>query len=153
MFRITSSILLVALLINFTCGLERWVKSAGVANLDCPLDDNPDEPTLLAFSGDCSKFIKCSYGLGYTLSCPRGLHFSTALLRCEAPTIAKCNSNGTPSNPQVGGGTCTFMYKSHPTDCSKAIQCVNGVEIELDCPAGSKWDKSNSKCSFGNVVC
>ncbi|XP_055920006.1 uncharacterized protein LOC129951723 [Eupeodes corollae] len=141
-------ILVVLLLINFTCGLEKWVKSAGVANLDCPLDDDPFNPTCLPYPGDCTKFIKCSYGLGYTLSCPAGLHWSKPLSRCEAPGVACCNSNAVTTPPVIGGGGCTFQYKPHPTDCNKLIQCVNGIEYELTCPQGSFWDKRTSKCSF-----
>ncbi|XP_055857132.1 peritrophin-1-like [Episyrphus balteatus] len=151
MFKQTTSVLLVLVLINFTTGQDtqgRWYKSNGVANLNCPLDDDPDDPTLLPYQGDCTKFLKCSYGLAYTLSCPRNLHWSKTYNRCESPRIAQCNPNEVTAKPEIGGNGCTFAYAPHPTDCHKAIQCVDGKQSEIECPAGAGWDKNNNRCSF-----
>lgn len=46
------------------------------------------------------------------------------------------------------------MYISHPTDCSKFIQCFNGKPIEFLCMAGFYWNPARAQCDWEwNVKC
>ncbi|XP_055857134.1 peritrophin-1-like [Episyrphus balteatus] len=150
MWKQATSVLLMLVLINFTIGQEPeiWHKRNGVANLNCPLFEDIWNPTVLPYQGDCTKYLMCSYGLAYTLSCPTGMHWSTMYSKCLPAQDAQCNPNVVTSKPVIGGNGCTFAYAPHPTDCHKAIQCVDGKQLEIECLAGAGWDKVNSRCSL-----
>ena len=42
--------------------------------------------------------------------------------------------------------------KSHPTDCSKYVECFNGIAYERDCPKGLLFDKKAKQCLWAHTV-
>ncbi|XP_052892379.1 uncharacterized protein LOC128300382 [Anopheles moucheti] len=57
----------------------------------CPRTDDLKHPVHLPYAGDCSKFLKCTGGMGFAMSCPGGLEFSARTNRCDYPAVAQCS--------------------------------------------------------------
>ncbi|EDS30448.1 conserved hypothetical protein [Culex quinquefasciatus] len=141
---------------------------------DCPLDyrcpafDNPWDPTLLPHPGDCTKFIKCENRRGCVRSCPEGLHWSVAHNRCEWPNVAGCDPK-IPIEPECPICPCTpcrMRGDRHPCvdnsackrnmlsslslpyeqDYTRFYECLGGKACLLDCPRGTRFNRSRQRC-------
>ncbi|KAI8040744.1 hypothetical protein M5D96_006687, partial [Drosophila gunungcola] len=69
-------------------------------------------------------------------------------------------SSSTSSSPDTTSSTLSPLscssgnsYLPHPTNCHKFIQCSNGNEFIMDCPANLYWDYQNLACSREPSVC
>lgn len=59
-------------------------------------------------------------------------------------------ATGAMANPCENG----LRFQSHPTDCSKFIQCFNTMPIEFMCQSGFYWNAEKETCDFSwNVNC
>jgi len=61
----------------------------------CPLPDPMDKTIHLPYSGDCTRFCKCSYGIPFVMNCPpmgngKKLHWDKQKDICNWPEIAGC---------------------------------------------------------------
>ncbi|XP_025994688.1 peritrophin-1-like [Solenopsis invicta] len=56
----------------------------------CPISDPAYGTIQLPFSGDCTKFCKCSNGTPFLQNCPIGLHYDETASVCNWPRKAKC---------------------------------------------------------------
>ncbi|XP_062557455.1 keratin-associated protein 16-1-like [Armigeres subalbatus] len=50
------------------------------------------DPLLLPHPDNCGMFLKCTHGFACEMTCPDGLHWSSALNRCEWPENGDCAS-------------------------------------------------------------
>ncbi|XP_021706694.1 pollen-specific leucine-rich repeat extensin-like protein 2 isoform X2 [Aedes aegypti] len=65
----------------------------GVCHPDdrCPVDPCQEcDPLLLPHPDDCAMFYKCTHGYACEMRCPSGLHWSSAMNRCEWPKLGDC---------------------------------------------------------------
>lgn len=53
-------------------------------------NEDPQDPTLLPYPGDCEKFYICNGGYAVPMECPAGLHWDTTENRCNWPLLAGC---------------------------------------------------------------
>ncbi|XP_055595009.1 chondroitin proteoglycan-2-like [Uranotaenia lowii] len=63
---------------------------AGVVDIRCPKEDDPDFPIHLTHPKDCNRFYKCYNGRAYLIMCPKDQHWSIRYDRCDHPNVAKC---------------------------------------------------------------
>ncbi|KAL5292688.1 hypothetical protein ACFFRR_011459 [Megaselia abdita] len=67
------------------------VKSAPEQHSGCQNpNEDPMNPTLLPFPGDCQKFYICNGGIAIEMDCPSGLHWDESQKRCNWPLSAGC---------------------------------------------------------------
>ncbi|XP_050418453.1 chondroitin proteoglycan-2 [Patella vulgata] len=93
---------------------------------------------LRPHSTDCNKFLQCSNGVLVEQTCASGLHWSVQDSRCEQPADAGCTTSSE---------TCTNEeFRPHSTDCTKYLQCSNGVLVEQTCASGLHWSVQDSRC-------
>ncbi|XP_059607433.1 peritrophin-1-like [Phlebotomus argentipes] len=56
----------------------------------CPPNENPQTPTHLADTSDCTKFFKCLNGRPIPQNCPTGTHWNDNMKYCDYPSNAQC---------------------------------------------------------------
>nr|AYV99605.1 venom polypeptide [Dolopus genitalis] len=135
--------------------------------LDCPANEDPKNPIVLPYPGDCSKFYKCLSGRAYPIACPAGLHYSQKLEQCDWPENAKCDpapkmsekpspSTKAPESKLILPGIEPKVVKcngktqliAHNTDCTKFIQCVGNMGVEKSCPMGTHFNSQFMICDY-----
>jgi len=108
---------------------------------------------------DCRKYLTCANGVTVENLCPAGLAFNPNTRACDSyANVQLCNYNA-PINgiyPYVVNNICgQFGWGNgnwyHPYDCTKYIQCVNGVTSVMACPAGLTYSSALKTCSAGGV--
>merc|ERR1712033_119685 len=107
---------------------------------------------------DCRKYLNCNGGVTYEMTCPAGLAFNGNTRGCDAYSNTPfCNYNGVngyyPYNigNLCGGYGWTNGNWYHPYDCTKYVQCSNGVTTIMSCPAGLTYSSALKTCSAGGV--
>ncbi|RZC33824.1 peritrophic matrix protein 5-A [Asbolus verrucosus] len=121
-----------------------WPSESG-----CDGDDDPrcvDGTTSYWPHPECTKYIECYQGQGYTMECPSGLYFDPEDIMCEDPSQSSCghteptigptttkDSNWTPDPicPWPSNERYLFPY---PGDCTKFWECAEGERVAMDCP-------------------
>lgn len=48
----------------------------------------------------------------------------------------------------VGGEFSLGLYEAHSSDCTKFLQCANGMFVEQPCPAGLHWNNVAKSCDW-----
>jgi hypothetical protein len=121
---------------------------------ECEVDDDDDDREECPAEGiknishpkNCEKFIICVNGMEIERSCPAGLHFSRELRQCTDPEKAECEVDDDDDDqeecPAEG-----IKNISHPKECGMFIICVNGMEIERNCPAGLHFSRELRECT------
>ncbi|XP_044261620.1 uncharacterized protein LOC123009400 [Tribolium madens] len=131
---------------------------------------------------DCSKFINCVSGIENFMDCPPGTLFDINKNICDFPYKATCfNGENQKYNHQEINSKLDFSKKSskytqtgqlsyrqnevkcpygsdgihpHPTDCSKFLNCANGITYVQDCSPGTLFNPLLKICDFPyNVRC
>jgi len=108
---------------------------------------------------DCRQFLTCNGGATFVQTCPAGLAFNPNSRQCDSYANVLTCQYQSPVNGyypvavnnlcgQWGWGNGNFY---HPYDCSKYIQCSNGVTQVMQCPAGLFWDVSLKTCSANAI--
>ncbi|XP_065085703.1 uncharacterized protein LOC135707750 [Ochlerotatus camptorhynchus] len=130
----------------------------------CPIDPCLEcNPVFLPHPDDCEKFLKCTHGYACEMQCPPGLHWSSAMSRCEWPANGDCAGGGIPDEPPADVG-CPFddrcmlfeFYRDpillpYPNDCTKFVSCISSQHgCVKDCPGGLHWSISHNRCEWPN---
>lgn len=106
------------------------------------------------YPGDCSKFLFCKYGVLYIGVCKSNLAYNQNLKTCDSTTICQKGNQGQIQSTTLDCQSKTQGLHSHPTDCSKFINCANGVAKIHDCAAGTVFNPASKVCDFPyNVDC
>jgi hypothetical protein len=140
----------------------------------CSPKENPQQPTFLPDSSDCSKYYICAFGKAYLRMCPAGQEWKLDGSYCDHPVYAKCvrpinphitttikPTTTTPSTPNKPIGVCPKnedptmpTHLSDAVNCSKFYKCDNGVPKVFFCPATLEWNKDLFICDYPeNVIC
>ncbi|EAT38591.1 AAEL009543-PA, partial [Aedes aegypti] len=123
----------------------------------CPVDPCQEcDPLLLPHPDDCAMFYKCTHGYACEMRCPSGLHWSSAMNRCEWPKLGDCALGAHPTKPNSRSNSrCPQRFDpNHPVllphsrDCTKYYVCVGTNAVEKQCPNGQHWSLQNSWCDF-----
>ncbi|XP_053668044.1 probable chitinase 10 [Anopheles marshallii] len=145
-----------------------------VADARCPLDDNPNNPTLLPHETNCGLFYACSYGRRCPLQCKAGEHFSVQLQRCDWAQFTCCDPTipcqQLPSTPVVptelpltdchpdtrcpyGDDPMKPLLLPAPGNCGAFYKCRRGDACLLPCPAGQHFSQAMQVCEWPQVAC
>lgn len=85
------------------------------------------------------------------LRCGAGLHWSIEENRCMDPDDAECpwreEDDEIETCPEEG-----VKAISHPDSCEQYILCVNGFEIERNCPPGMHFSRDIRNCAHPLVA-
>ena len=128
---------------------------------------------------DCTKFYKCDWGIPKLFACELGLHFSVLTERCEYPSDANCQLQGsstqmttlrtttssqptsTTTQPPPVGSRCPSdddpfnnpIFLPHEYDCSLFYMCFFGDLILYECSIpGTHWSVPLNKCEDPSVA-
>ncbi|KAL4706872.1 hypothetical protein ACJJTC_010106 [Scirpophaga incertulas] len=109
---------------------------------------------------NCSAFRNCVNGVGFDLTCPEGLAFSSETYRCEWPdTVADCDAEAflgfrcpeVPISKELGPPAGYRFYRSD-TNCQKYFICIEGRPRVLGCGGDSAFDELTSTCVSADEV-
>lgn len=70
-----------------------FIRAAGDSpqlNPKCPLNEDPNNPTLIPYPGNCERFQICNAGYAVPMDCPSGLHWDDTEKICNWPLSANC---------------------------------------------------------------
>ncbi|XP_053957246.1 uncharacterized protein LOC128862566 isoform X1 [Anastrepha ludens] len=128
------------------------------------------ESGLYPHPTDCKKYLRCANGISYVMDCGPGTAFNAALEVCDFMDKVDCSTNrhldfGTFGNSAAGGSEddnkqlvvcpkgAAGMYP-HPLDCTKFLNCNNGIANIKECGPGTAWNPKMEICDFiANVDC
>ncbi|KAI4456874.1 voltage-gated cation channel calcium and sodium [Holotrichia oblita] len=116
-----------------------------IAPIDCPNSDQ----TFYPHPTSCSKFIECNYGEAKVLECIDGLHYSPTLTWCDFPENVNCQLED--ENTNTGDERCPEdgqHFYAFPEDCSKFVECNQGIYKVLDCIVGLHYNAEVGYCDF-----
>merc|ERR1712183_878789 len=127
----------------------------GVANLcsqyGWPVGNYP-HPT------DCRKYLTCNGGATFEMNCPAGLAFNPNTRDCDQyANVPLCQYNGINGYYPYLTNTICAQYGwgngnwYHPSDCTKYVQCSNGVTTVMSCPAGLTYSSALKTCAANGV--
>jgi hypothetical protein len=110
----------------------------------CPEVDTPGVIVFIPNTEDCTMYYLCWQGNEIPLRCGAGLHWSISENRCLPPDEAKCPwaDDDIEKCPEEG-----IIAISHPESCERYILCVNGHEVERDCPFGLHFSRELRNCA------
>jgi len=127
---------------------------------DCPLDDDPQNPTHLSYPSDCGKFYKCLGGWAYPMQCPAGLHWNDVAKLCDWPNEANCKTSNKPiliaeeSDKPIKHEDCPAndvgkpIHLPYPNDCTKFYKCSYGYAYPMNCPSGEHFGVEIDRCDW-----
>ena len=127
-----------------------------------PLKTCPENATgQFVYEISCNKFLNCWKGRGFVQNCATGTLFNPETLECDFPHKVTCISG--PRTPlehqnilsEENQATCPSGFSGlipHYTDCSKFINCNNGIEIVMDCAPGTLFDVKSNICNHPYVT-
>ncbi|XP_054735458.1 uncharacterized protein LOC129242688 isoform X3 [Anastrepha obliqua] len=128
------------------------------------------ESGLYPHPTDCTKYLRCANGISYVMDCGPGTAFNAALEVCDFMDKVDCSTNrhldfGTFGNSAAGGSEddnkqpvvcpegAAGTYP-HPLDCTKFLNCNNGIAYIKECGPGTAWNPKMEVCDFiANVDC
>lgn len=61
-------------------------------DIDCPLNDDPQNPTFIPSARRCAEYFICINGLPVKQKCREGLYFNAALNLCDFADCVECPS-------------------------------------------------------------
>lgn len=129
---------------------------------ECP----PSVTGQFVYSLSCNQFLNCWKGRGYVQNCAPGTLFNPESLECDYASKVICitGPRGTENSIETklkSGCPAGFSgVLPYYNDCSKFINCVNGIENIMSCPPGTLFSRRINNCDFadkssctsGNVV-
>ncbi|XP_050080110.1 multiple epidermal growth factor-like domains protein 6 [Anopheles maculipalpis] len=95
----------------------------------------------------CWDFVFCVFGLANRFSCPVGEIWSQKDGSCLPGNRDTCEVLDI-------GNVCQGRPDGvlpHPIDCTRYLQCTNGVTTVLECFRGEVFDQSLGRCTVGNT--
>uniref|UniRef100_A0A182NVR2 Chitin-binding type-2 domain-containing protein n=1 Tax=Anopheles dirus TaxID=7168 RepID=A0A182NVR2_9DIPT len=145
------------------------------ADARCPVNENPDQPTLLPHENDCTRFYMCVLGERCPIQCPPGEHFSAQLQRCDWPHFACCDRTiqcqqfpPAPADPTVPPSEncrpdagCPITENDPlnplllpvPGNCGAFYKCRTGDACLLPCPTGQHFSRVLQRCERPETAC
>ncbi|XP_023248280.1 uncharacterized protein LOC106641736 [Copidosoma floridanum] len=143
----------------------------------CP---TPDATGLFAYPPDCKFYVTCWKGRAFVMPCSPGTLFSPDTLECDFPAKVKCYG-GEPADfatgPDHDDGRSTELLVQQtranleagqrdepvcpanlsglmalPSDCTKYVQCANGLAYVMDCGPGTAFNPSSNVCDWPHNV-
>ncbi|XP_030565755.1 peritrophin-1 isoform X2 [Drosophila novamexicana] len=112
------------------------------------------EPPVLCDDGvqflpapNCDQFYLCAYGIGILKTCPNGLYWDPSLDVCN---WGSDNCESDPAVPESPESDCSTGNQFVPdeSDCTKYIQCVYNIGIQMSCPPGLFWNQPLQRCDY-----
>ncbi|KAK1135090.1 hypothetical protein K0M31_007860 [Melipona bicolor] len=146
--------------------------------VQCPEFDSTGQ---FVYPPDCQFFVNCWKGRAFVQPCAPGTLFNPDTLECDFPHKVKCYGREVadfPSDkhldssenrePLLSGNHQGYMEHgrpqeprcpphitgliTHPSDCTKFLQCANGGTYIMDCAPGTVFNPSISVCDWPNNV-
>ncbi|XP_015191626.1 PREDICTED: uncharacterized protein LOC107074585 isoform X1 [Polistes dominula] len=133
------------------------------SGVQCP---NLDSTGQFIYPPDCKFFVNCWKGRAFVQPCAPGTLFNPETLECDFPYKVTCygseisdpiryskaynlkidegqeESHKPKCPPHVAG------LIPHPTDCTKFLNCANGMAFEMDCGPGTVFNPALSVCDW-----
>lgn len=100
-------------------------------NSQCVQNSGPDAD-LRPDPQNCSKYYVCDSGYLISMSCPEGLHYSTALKVCDLPQNARCQQNATQAYKSEVRIPKNIEISQEP---KKLVKEVLPKEVVIECNA------------------
>ncbi|GAB1869312.1 Neurotrypsin [Camponotus japonicus] len=118
---------------------------------------------------DCKFFVNCWQGRAFVQPCAPNTHFNPDTLECDFPHKVKCYENESADFRQSLDSESQINRKSqkltepkcppyligllpHYRDCTKFIQCANGVTYIMDCGPGTVFNPTIGVCDWPRNV-
>ncbi|CAG9769987.1 unnamed protein product [Ceutorhynchus assimilis] len=108
----------------------------------------------------CNQYLDCWNGRGGPRNCAPGTLFNPKTLECDFPEKVECltGPSGSALTLQRSAKLQSIQEQSkcpedfsglmpNYTDCSKFIQCNNGIQTSRDCPPGTLFDTNLNTCN------
>ncbi|KAJ8970581.1 hypothetical protein NQ314_001105 [Rhamnusium bicolor] len=122
---------------------------------------------------DCTKYLECYDGKRYRMSCPASLYWNDVSNYCDYLENVKCDR--TPVNPDIPddsqpepedpsgdlipdpvcpSSSRDLIFYPDPNDCTKYLECYDGTQYRMSCPATLYWNDVTNNCDYlENVNC
>uniref|UniRef100_A0A182SLG7 Chitin-binding type-2 domain-containing protein n=1 Tax=Anopheles maculatus TaxID=74869 RepID=A0A182SLG7_9DIPT len=98
--------------------------------------------TFVPHETDCWRYYTCVNGQAFPQECPEPFIFVDARQMCDygdRNACVNCPATGIRNFPVSNS-------------CTKFIQCIEGVQFERECPAGTMFDKAAEQCNVASAV-
>ncbi|XP_061402940.1 uncharacterized protein LOC133338851 [Musca vetustissima] len=133
------------------------------------IDDATESVDMLCPSGsqglephpaDCTKFINCANGNVHVQECGPGTAFSIPMKVCDFKDKVDCTGRGgtaevhshVQDKSQVKCPAGASGLYPHPYDCTKFLQCANGITYIQDCGPGTGFDSNLKVCDYKEKI-
>lgn len=112
-----------------------------------------------AYKLSCHQFLNCWKGRGFVQNCAPGTLFNPLTSECDYADKVSCvrglgrNSFQHEKSAALKQVKCPESYVGiipDYSDCSKFINCNNGIEYLMDCPPDTLFDVKKNMCDFPN---
>uniref|UniRef100_A0AAG5DIN3 Chitin-binding type-2 domain-containing protein n=1 Tax=Anopheles atroparvus TaxID=41427 RepID=A0AAG5DIN3_ANOAO len=97
---------------------------------------------FVAHETDCWRYYTCVDGQAILHECPESSIFIDAIQKChfgDRSACVSCPVSGVKNFPVSGS-------------CTKFIQCINGSQVQRECPAGTQFDMTVEQCNVATAV-
>ncbi|XP_011290630.1 uncharacterized protein LOC101896627 isoform X2 [Musca domestica] len=138
------------------------------------IDDTTESVDMLCPSGsqglephpaDCTKFINCANGNVHVQQCGPGTAFSIPMKVCDFKEKVDCSGRSEATaevhvhstqakadRSQVKCPSGASGLYPHPYDCTKFLQCSNGITYIQDCGPGTGFDSNLKVCDYKEKI-
>ncbi|XP_050524173.1 protein obstructor-E-like isoform X2 [Daktulosphaira vitifoliae] len=103
----------------------------------------------------CSQFLICVNGIGYTMDCPEGLAFNELTFRCDWPDqVDTCDAEAFLGFkcPHLKNELESYKLYPHLNDCQKFYLCVSGRPRLYNCGTGLGFNENINACDIKENV-
>lgn len=80
--------------------------------------------------------------VAYPKTCPEGRWFHHDPLGCHLPNAVQCKKCPDSGVIRIGS----------PESCTMYTLCIEGIEIDSECPPGTRFDRSEGRCNLEELV-
>ncbi|XP_041974047.1 protein obstructor-E-like [Aricia agestis] len=115
-------------------------------------------PSPKAAANECGRYVICSAGYAYDMTCPLGLAFNPATSSCDWPyNVLSCNVNEfyglqcPPAEIDESGNPIVVNLK-YGNDCQYFFSCESGKGKLLKCDPGYAFNTASGRCENADYV-
>ncbi|KAI4492325.1 hypothetical protein M0802_009835 [Mischocyttarus mexicanus] len=133
------------------------------SGVQCPSLDSTGQ---FIYPPDCKFFVNCWKGRAFVQPCAPGTLFNPQTLECDFPYKVKCYGSEISDSIRYSNIYNSHIHEEleqshkpkcpphvtgpvvHPTNCSKFLNCANGMTYEMDCGPGTVFNPAISVCDW-----
>lgn len=125
---------------------------AGCGGWECP--ENGNQVVMIPNPEDCRSYVVCFGTQEIPMTCGGNLHWSILDQACRPPGEANCPFSEDGEEPMIEEKCPPTGIKAIPnlSSCKSYILCVNGAEVERNCPEGTEFSTETRTCAHPIVA-